>query len=121
MRQKGDVHIDTSRTKKLSLRLSEKEYKRITRRAKSCGLTKSAYVRQLIIGYKPRESPPADYFSMTRELKEIGNNLNQLTFVANATGLIDEAAYYEEVVRLRDTLRRIEQAVIGQGSSRDNS
>lgn len=101
--------------------MSEREYKRITRRAKSCGLTKSAYVRQLIIGYKPRESPPADYFAMTRELKEIGNNLNQLTFVANATGLIDEAAYYEEVVRLRDTLRRIEQAVIGQGSSRDDS
>ena len=50
---------------------------------------------------------------MTRELKEIGNNLNQLTFVANATGLIDEAAYYEEVVRLRDALRRIEQAVLG--------
>ena len=58
---------------------------------------------------------------MTRELKEIGNNLNQLTFVANATGLIDEAAYYEEVVRLRDALRRIEQAVMGQESSRDNS
>ena len=115
MRQKGDVHIDTSRTKKLSLRLSEREYKRITRRAKSCGLTKSAYVRQLIIGYKPRESPPTDYFSMTRELKEIGNNLNQLTFVANATGLIDEAAYYEEVIRLRDALRRIEHAVIGLG------
>lgn len=93
--------------------MSEKEYKRITRRAKSCGLTKSAYVRQLIVGYKPRESPPADYFAMTRELKEIGNNLNQLAFVANATGLIDEAAYYENVIHLRDSLRRIEQTVIG--------
>lgn len=113
MRQKGDVRINTSKTKKLSLRLSEKEYKRITRRAKSCGLTKSSYVRQLIIGYKPKESPPADYFAMTRELKEIGNNLNQLAFVANATGLIDEAAYYENVIHLRDSLRRIEKAVLG--------
>ncbi|WP_442858589.1 plasmid mobilization protein [Acutalibacter sp. 1XD8-36] len=104
--------MNTSRTKKLSLRLSEKEYKRITRRAKSCGLTKSAYVRQLVVGYEPRESPPADYFTMTRELKEIGNNMNQLAFVANATGLIDEAAYYENVIRLRDSLRRIEQTVI---------
>ncbi|WP_369296850.1 plasmid mobilization relaxosome protein MobC [Acutalibacter sp.] len=111
MRQKGDVYIDISRTKKLSLRLSEKEYKRIERQAKSCGLTKSAYVRQLIVGYEPKESPPADYFAMTRELKEIGNNLNQIVFVANATGLIDEAAYYENVIRLRDSLRRIEQTV----------
>lgn len=105
--------MDTSRTKKLSLRLSEKEYKRITRRAKACGLTKSAYVRQLIVGYEPRESPPTDYFAMTRELKEIGNNLNQLAFMANATGLIDEAAYYENVIRLRDALRRIGKAVLG--------
>lgn len=100
--------------------MSEKEYKRITRRAKSCGLTKSAYVRQLIVGYEPRESPPADYFVMTRELKEIGNNLNQLAFVANATGLIDEAAYYENVIHLRDALRRIEQAVIGINNSSDS-
>lgn len=104
--------MNTSRTKKLSLRLSEKEYKRITRRAKSCGLTKSAYVRQLIIGYKPKESPPADYFAMTRELKEIGNNMNQIAFMANATGLIDEAAYYENFIQLRDAVLHIEEAVL---------
>lgn len=103
----------TSRTQRLSLRLSEKESKRITRWAKSCRFIKSAYVRQLIIGYKPKESPPAGYFAMTRELKEIGNNMNQLAFMANASGLIDEAAYYENVIHLRDSLRRIEKAVLG--------
>lgn len=114
------MHIaNTNRTQRITLRLSEVEYRRITRRAKSCGLSKSAYVRQLIVGYEPRESPPADYFSMTHELKEIGNNLNQLAFVANATGLIDEAAYYEEVVHLRDSLRRIEKAVIGAADGSD--
>ena len=35
---------------------------------------------------------------MTHELKKIGNNMNQLAFVANATGLINEAAYYENVM-----------------------
>lgn len=108
------MHItNKNRTQRITLRLSEVEYRRITRRAKSCGLGKSAYIRQLIVGYEPRESPPADYFAMTRELKEIGNNLNQLAFVANTTGLIDEAAYYEQVIRLRDSLRRIEKAVVG--------
>ena len=115
-RQRGEDFINTSRTQKLSLRLSEKENKKITRRALSCGLSKSAYVRQLILGYKPKESPPADYFAMTCELKEIGSNLNQLAFVANATGLIDESAYYEEVIRLRDAVQKIEQAVLGNGN-----
>ena len=27
---------------------------------------------------------------MTRELKEIGNNMSQIAFMANATGLVDE-------------------------------
>ncbi|WP_304585028.1 hypothetical protein [Acutalibacter muris] len=39
--------------------------------------------------------------------------MNQLSFVANATGLIDEAAYYENVIHLCDSLRRIEKAVLG--------
>ena len=77
-------------------------------------MTKSAYVRQLIVGYEPKESPPADYFAMTRELKEIGNNMNQIAFAANATGLVDEGAYYQEVLRLRDAIQRIEKAVTGQ-------
>ena len=51
---------------------------------------------------------------MTRELKEIGNNLNQLAFVANATGLIDEATYYENVIKLRNSVQHIEQVVIGK-------
>jgi len=68
----------------------------------------------LIHGYEPRETPPVDYFAMTRELKEIGNNMNQLAFIANATGIIDEVAYHENIIFLRDVLRRIEQAVTGQ-------
>lgn len=96
-----------------NFRLTEKEHKRLKRCAKSCGLSMSGYVRQIINGYKPRESPPADYFAMISELKEIGNNMNQFSFVANATGLIDEAVYYENVIHLYDSLRRIEKAVLG--------
>lgn len=44
----------------------------------------------------------------------MGNNMNQLAFVANATGLIDEAAYYENVIHLRDSLLRIEESVVGK-------
>lgn len=102
-----------------NFRICEKEHRRLKRRAKSCGLSMSGYIRQIINGYKPRESPPADYFAMTRELKEIGNNLNQLAFMANATGLIDGAAYYEQVTHLRDSLWRIEKAVLGMSDGAD--
>ena len=54
-----------------------------------------------------------------RELKEIGNNMNQIAFMANATGLVDEGMYYQEVLRLRDAIQRIEKAVIGQRDELD--
>lgn len=95
------------------MRLTERDFKLLERRARQCMLTKSAYIRQLLHGYKPREAPSADYHAMTRELKGIGNNMNQIAFMANATGLVDEAGYYENVIQLRDAIKRIEQAVMG--------
>ena len=101
------------------MRMTEQDYKLLTRKAHKCGLTMSGYIRLLIHDYKPRETPPADYFAMTRELKEIGNNMNQLAFMANATGLVDEAGYYESVIHLRDSLRRIEKAVVGSTDAKN--
>ena len=108
-----------SNQKKFDMRMTEQDYKRLTRKARKCGLTKSGYIRQLIHDYKPREAPPADYYAMTRELKEIGNNMNQIAFMANATGLVDEGMYYQEVLRLRDAIQRIEKAVISQRDELD--
>ena len=107
------------RQRKFDMRLNEKDFKLLERRARKCGLSKSAYIRQLLHGYKPRETPPADYHAVRRELCEIGNNLNQVAFMANAIGLVDEAGYYENVIHLRDALRRIEVAVVGDGSDED--
>lgn len=107
------------RQRKFDMRLNEKDFKLLERRARKCGLSKSAYIRQLLHDYKPRETPPADYHAMRRELCEIGNNLNQVAFMANATGLVDEAAYYENVIQLRDAIQRIEMAVAGDGSEGD--
>ena len=101
------------RQRKFDMRLTERDFKLLERRARKCGLSKSAYMRQLLHGYRPREAPTADYYAMRRELCEIGNTLNQVAFMANATGLVDEAAYYENVIQLQDALRRIEKAVEG--------
>lgn len=99
--------------KKFDMRMTEQDYKRLTRKARKCGLTRSGYIRLLIHDYNPRQTPPADYFGMTRELKEIGNNMNQIAFMANATGLINEEWYSEQASHLRDVLCRIEKAVLG--------
>ena len=43
------------------------------------------FVRALIMGLDIRPLPPDEYARILRELSAIGNNLNQITRIANAT------------------------------------
>ena len=76
------------------------------------GLSKSAVIRILIDGAKLREMPPLDYHKMTGELHAIGNNLNQIARVANATGQIDATGYMANVSALNAALYQIKTAVM---------
>ena len=97
--------------RKLTIRLSENELKRLSDNAKASGLTKSAYLRIAACGYIPKAQPAADYFAMRRELNCIGNNLNQIAKVANSTGRIDSKFYREQVEKLDRAILEINNAV----------
>lgn len=102
-----------------NFRLSEIERDRLERNAKKCGLSMSAYVRHIINGYRPREAPSMDFFKMTKELKEIGNNMNQIAYVANATGQIDAEQYHAAVSELRERVRQIESELLENSGNGD--
>ena len=76
------------------------------------GLSKSAVIRILIDGAKLKEMPPLDYHKMTAELHAIGNNMNQIARVANATGQIDAVGYRANVSALNAALYQIKTAVM---------
>jgi hypothetical protein len=82
------------------------------------GLTRSAYLRQLIKGVVPVDRPPPDYYRMMRELHSIGNNLNQLARCAHAAGTVDEARYDRNVARLDAAIRHITQEVVAPRRAR---
>lgn len=97
---------------RLEVRLSLSEERNLSENAKSCGLSKSAYVRQLINGYEPKQQPYFNYHAMMKELKQIGNNLNQIAFVANSTGAIDGQEYHAMALLVRQKIREIEKGVL---------
>ena len=70
-------------------RLNRKEAEALDKRVKKSGLSREAYLRQLISGLVPRNAPPPDYYSMMRELHQIGNNLNQIAQKAHVLNVID--------------------------------
>ena len=59
-------------------------------------MTESAVIRCLINNYEPREKPDDRFYEALKDLRAIGNNLNQLARKANSLGFIDET-YYKKI------------------------
>lgn len=49
------------------------------------------FIRNLIAGCNLKPRPPDSYKALVRELSAIGNNINQITRLANASGSISPA------------------------------
>lgn len=94
------------------LRLNESEAEDLERKVKQSGLSREAYLRQIIKGIVPKNTPPPDYYSMMRELHKIGNNLNQIAQKAHVLNVVDVQRYDKAVRHFEQTVRVITEAVI---------
>ena len=72
------------RTIEIKVRLNNNEAELLNKHVKKSGLSREAYLRQIIKGLVPKNTPPPDYYSMMKELHKIGNNLNQITRKINS-------------------------------------
>lgn len=87
------------------MRFAPEEWDKIRVRAAEVRLPPSTYVRHTALGYRlsGRINARAIY-----ELGRIGNNLNQLTRVANATGRFAQAKRLETVLNeITEAIRRL--------------
>lgn len=73
-----------NRNNRVWVRLDDDEYSRFRKHIDQSGLSQEAYLRFLIQELIPQPKPPPDYFTMTRELRAIGNNIHQIAVKANA-------------------------------------
>ena len=91
--------------------LNSKEYQALMKKVRKTGLSREAYIRQLMNGYTPKEMPPLDYHGMMRELHAIGNRMNQIAARANATGFFLAEDYARDVAELKAAILKIQAAV----------
>ena len=71
---KGTI-ITRNRNNQLNIRLSESEMDKLTRNARRSGLSKSNYIRMLVNGYVPKESPPIEYNQLIRAMTDVYSEL----------------------------------------------
>lgn len=94
-----------TRNIKIQCWLSEKEYKAFDRAVKKSALSKSCYIRKLILGYAPVEWPK-EIPEMLKKLFEISNTLNSIADGIAAHGFnADE--YYKAYGELRDVTHKM--------------
>lgn len=93
-------------------RLNRKEAEALDKKVKKSGLSREAYLRHLINGVVPRDAPTPDYYTMMRELHQIGNNLNQIAQKAHMFHAMDVQKYDDNMRLLEDAIKRITEAVI---------
>ncbi len=96
---------------RVEVRFTKDEYAAFMKNVRRSGLNRESYLRTLAENYVPRERPPVDYLSMTKELHAIGNNIRQLAARANATGFFMVEELRNNTEKLFDTIDRIEAAV----------
>lgn len=94
------------------LRLNRKEAEMLNKKVKKSGLSREAYLRQLISGVVPRDAPSPDYYSMMRELHKIGNNLNQIAQKAHTLNVMDAQRYDKDMRMFEDAVKRITEGGI---------
>lgn len=62
----------------LCLRLSAEEQAQLECDARRCGLSKTAYLRRLILGAEIKARPTQEIKDLRTEIHHIGNNINQI-------------------------------------------
>jgi hypothetical protein len=106
---------DEKLTRTANTKLTEKQFEALDDRARTCGLTVSGFVRQLILGHRPIARRPLARSAIVA-VNRVGANLNRLVQLASSgivltPDLMDTVtAVLGEIHSLRDALLREDAA-----------
>lgn len=98
-----------SRPVQVKIYLNEKEYENLCRLCKETNLNKGRLIRLLLEGYVPPSAPPVDYKKLIREVRAVGNNINQILFYVNANGILNVPDLNTELKKLREVEKFIRE------------
>ena len=68
----------------ICLRLSKEEKELLESSARACGLTRTAYLRRLLLGTEVKARPSQEIKDLRWEVHKIGVNINQIARSVNA-------------------------------------
>lgn len=82
--------------------LNEKEHQDLCDLCKETNLNKTTLIRYLIQGCVPVQAPPAEYYKLIREIRAVGNSLNQTLVIVKSNGILNVPDLRQEILDLRE-------------------
>jgi len=77
------------RTNEIKIRFHRSELDALTKKARKSGLSREGYCRRVLNESEVKAAPPADVPMLIREVRRVGQNIDQILKIANAQGLLD--------------------------------
>ena len=87
---------------------NENEYQHLCELSEMLKLSKGQVIRYLVEGYAPPVPPPVDYKKLIRELRMLGNNINQILVIARSNGILNTfelQKHLSELDEIEDEMR----------------
>ena len=103
--------ISKQRTEVIAFRVSQNEYLIVANNAETIGLSIAEYIRRKVTGKSlpKKKVGPLDR-KLFVELSRVGNNMNQLTRVANS-GIRDSFSINEQLSELKELLQYLKSNI----------
>jgi hypothetical protein len=95
------------RNLEIKVRFTRDELSTLDKKVKKTGMSREGYVRTICNNKTPVEIPPADYYTLLREVRALGNNLHQSSYKANALGFLDAPEFRRHADRITEVADKL--------------
>ena len=90
--------------------LNDKEFEAFKEKAKRSSRSREAFIRRAIQEVQIKELPPADLYKLIWEIRQVGNNIDQILMIANTKGILN----IPDLRKVIDDLREVEKLIVSQ-------
>ena len=118
--------MNRKRNERIHIYLSKQELEHVNELAKTSGVSREEYTRMLYRGVVPPPVISKEVNEVLKQLRRIGNNINQIAYIANTSEDVNYDSFmkcYEElqgvIFNLKEILTKPKELVIEDGNNKD--
>ena len=120
------LFIVRTRNNRILISLNDNELQHVNDLAKISGVSREEYTRMLYRGVIPPPVISKEVNDVLKQLRRIGNNINQIAYIANTTEDVNYDSFmkcYEElqgvIFNFKELLTKPKELVIEDGNNKD--